>query len=69
MNRSHSPEAVIGPNGASLWSVTVERPRRMDRAANVTETLHVRAVSESGAILLAQEMVLDFGTAEAVQIT
>jgi hypothetical protein len=61
-----SPEAVIGGTGP-LW--TVEARLRRPGVENYTETIHVRAPDEPGAISLAREMLLDVEDIAAYQVT
>lgn len=46
------PEDVLGPDSAPLWTVTLEATRHN---TEVTEVMHVRAVSLHGALALAEE--------------
>lgn len=66
-----SSEAIIGTTTGIVWTVTAHA--RRPGVQDYTETLNVRTNSEEGgydgAILLAQEMVLDFEYADAVQVS
>mgnify|MGYP001579971093 CR=1 FL=1 len=57
---SIGPGDVIGPNGARVWECTVQYATKK----GFTEKFHVRAVSEAGAIALAQEARLGIVTVE-----
>ena len=61
-----STEAIAGPGGQPVWAVTAQlrRPGR----ENYTETIHVRAVTYDGALLVAKEMLLDWLDGDAAQV-
>lgn len=62
-----SPEAIAGPVGAAIW--TAEARLSRPGVENYTETIHVRAHEELGAIAVAQEMLLDIEDLAVYRIT
>lgn len=58
------PDLVIGGDGP-LWSVTAHIPRAL---STVTDTYHVRAITEAGAVALAQEVRIDANFYEVFRV-
>lgn len=62
-----SSETIIGCTTGPVWTITCTAKRL--GVEHYVETLHVRAISYDGAILLAKEMVLDWIDGDAEQVT